>query len=110
MKSFQTDAPTLTEHLRMMASFRCYVTDQRLSILEYDDSRNNGRYMAVINEDKVAVIQLQTVETADTSVAKLSLCVGLPESNVLQLLSTSSTKHFLVQFYIEKVDDDIVYR
>ena len=110
MKQFQTDVPSLTDHLRMTASFRCYVTDQRLSILDYDETRNNGRYRAIVNEDKVAVLQLQTVETAGTSVAKLSLCSGLPESNVLQLLSSSSTKHFLVQFYIEKVDDDIVYR
>ena len=94
----------------MISTFCCEETGQRLSILEYDDSRNNGRYRAVINEDKVAVIQLHTVETVDTSVVKLSLCSGLPESNVLQLLASSSARHYMTQFFIEKVDDDIVYR
>ena len=94
----------------MTASFRCYVTDQRLSILDYDETRTNGRYRAVINEDKVAVLQLQSVETDNTSVSKLSLCSGVLESNVLQLLSKSNNTDYLIQFFIEKVDEDIVYR
>ena len=96
----------------MTASFRCYVTNQRLSILDYDEKKTNGRYRAVINEDRVAVVQLhhlQTVEAEDEAVSQLSLCSGVLESNVLQLLSTSSTD-CLVQLLIEKVDDNIIYR
>ena len=93
----------------MTASFRCYVTNKRLSILDYDETKNNGRYKAVINEDKIAVLQLQSVDTEET-VSKLSLCSGVLESNVLQLLSSSSTTNYLLQFLIEKVNDDIVYR
>ena len=94
----------------MTASFRCYVTNQRLSILDYDETKTNGRFRAVINEDKIAVLQLQSVDTEDTPVSQLSLCSGVLESNVLQLLSSSSTTNYLVQFLIEKVNDDIVYR
>ena len=93
----------------MTASFRCFVTDQRLTILDYDETKTNGRYRAVINEDKIAVLQLQSVYTEET-VSKLSLCSGVLESNVLQLLSSSSTTNYLVKFLIEKVNDDIVYR
>ena len=94
----------------MTASFRCYVTNKRLSILDYDETKTNGRYRAVINEDKIAVLQLQSVDTEDTPVSQLSLCSGVLESNVLQLLSSSSTTNYLVQFLIEKVNNDIVYR
>ena len=94
----------------MISTFRCYVTDQRLTILDYDEKKTNGRYRAVINEDKVAVLHIQTVDTEDTSVSKLSLCPGVLESNVIQLLSFSSAADYLVQFFIEKVDNDIVYR
>ena len=93
----------------MATSFRCFVTDQRLTILDYDETKSNGRYRAVINEDKIAVLQLQSVDTEET-VSKLSLCSGVLESNVLQLLSSSSTSNYLVQFLIEKLNDDIVYR
>ena len=94
----------------MTASFRCYMTDQRLSIVDYDETKTNARYRAVINEDKVAVLQLQTVDTEDTPVSQLSLCSGIMESDVLQFLSSSSTTNYLVQLFIEKVNDDIVYR
>ena len=94
----------------MTASFRCFVTDQRLTILDYDETKSNGRYRAVINEDKIAVLQLQSVDTENTPASKLSLCSGVLESNVLQLLSSSSTTNYLVQFLIEKVNDNIVYR
>ena len=94
----------------MTASFRCFVTDQRLTILDYDETKTNGRYRAVINEEKIAVLQLQSVDTEDTPVSQLSLCSGVLESNVLQFLSSSSTTNFLVQFLIEKVNDEIVYR
>ena len=94
----------------MTASFRCYMTDQRLSIVDYDETKTNARYRAVINEDKIAVLQLQTVDTEDTPVSQLSLCSGIMESDVLQFLSSSSTTNYLVQLFIEKVNDDIVYR
>ena len=97
----------------MTASFRCYVTKQRLSILDYDEKKTNGRYRAVINEDRVAVVQLhhlQTVEAEDESVSQLSLCSGVLESNLQKLLSKSNSREFLDQLFIEKIDDDIVYR
>ena len=97
----------------MTASFRCYVTDQRLSILDYDETKTNGRYRAVINEDKIAVLHLQSVDSEDTPVSQLSLCSGVLESSFLQLLTQSNSTgsaDYLVQFFIEKVDEDIVYR
>ena len=94
----------------MISTFRCEVTDQRLSILDYDETKTNGRYRAVINEEKLAVLHLQSVHTEDTSVSQLSLCPGVLESNVSQLLPSSSATNYLVQLYIEKVDEDIVYR
>ena len=95
----------------MISTFRCYVTDQRLTILDYDENKTDGRFRAVINEDKIAVLQLQSVNSDDTPVSQLSLCPGVLESNVLQLLSSSlSTTDYLVQLFIEKVDNDIVYR
>ena len=92
------------------ASFRCYMTNQRLSILDYDETKTNGRYRAVINEDKIAVLQLQSVDTEDSPVSQLSLCPGVLESNVLQLLSSSESTNYLVQLFIERVNDDIIYR
>ena len=94
----------------MTSTFRCCVTDQRLTILDYDENKTNGRYRAVINEDKIAVLHLQRVDTKNTSVSQLSLCPGVLESNVLQLISSSSATNYLVQFFIEKIDDKIVYR
>ena len=96
----------------MISTFRCYVTDQRLTILDYDENKTDGRYRAVINEDKIAVLQLQSVDTdSNSDLSQLSLCPGVLESNVLQLLSSSlSTTNYLVQLFIEKVDNDIVYR
>ena len=94
---------------RMISTFRCYVTDQRLTILDYDENKTDGRYRAVINEDKIAVLQLQSVDTdSNSDLSQLSLCPGVLESNVLQLLS--STTDYVVQLFIEKVDNDIVYR
>ena len=94
----------------MTSTFRCYVTDQRLTILDYDENKTNGRYRAVINEDKIAVLHLQSVDTEDTPVSQLSLCSGVLESNVLQLLTKSNCTNYLIQFFIEKIDDKIVYR
>ena len=94
----------------MISTFRCYVTHQRLTILDYDLSQNNGRYRAVVNEDQVAVLQLQTVDTQDTPVSQLSLCPGVLETEVLHLLSESIATNNLVQFLIEKTCDVVVYR
>ena len=94
----------------MISTFRCYVTEQRLTILDYDEKKTNARYRAVINEDKIAVLHLQTVDTKDTPVSQLSLCSGILESNVIELLSSSSTEKYLSQFFIEKIHDEIVYR
>ena len=96
----------------MTASFRCCITNQRLSILDYDETRNNGRFRALINEDKVAVIQIQTLETADTpDVSQLSLCPGVLESEVLMALSQSLSNSLACSlFLIEKAEERIMYR
>ena len=94
----------------MISTFRCYVTHQRLTILDYDLAQNNGRYKAVVNEDKVAVLHLQSVDTQNTPISQLYLCPGVEESEVLQLLSHSIETNNLVQFFIEKIGEDIVYR
>ena len=94
----------------MISTFRCYVTDQRLTILDYDEKKTNARYRAVVNEDRIAVLHLQTVDTEDTTVSQLSLCSGILESDVQQLFSSSSDINYLTQILIEKVADNIVYR
>ena len=94
----------------MISTFRCYVTDQRLTIMDYDETKTNARYRAVINEDKIAVLHLQTVDSEDTTVSQLSLCPGILESNVIELLLSSSTANYFSQFFIEKIYDEIVYR
>ena len=94
----------------MISEFSCSVNDQRLGILDYDEKKTNARYRAVINEDKIAVLHLQTVDTEDTTVSQLSLCSGILESDVQQLFSSSSDINYLTQIFIEKVADNIVYR
>ena len=86
--------------------FHCGETGQRLCILDYDESRtNNVRYKAVINEDQVAVLHLQSVDTENTpDVSQLSLCPGVLESYMV-FSSTSITS-----MLIEKAEDEIVYR
>ena len=89
------------------------MTDQRLMILDYDSTKNHGKYRALVNEEQVAVLQLQLhhQDGKKTPLSQLSLCPGLQESEVLQLLSPDSvTKKYLVQICIEKIGDDIVYR
>ena len=90
-------------------------TGQALRILGYDETKinNNVRYKAVINDDQLAVLHLQSVDTKDTSdVSELSLCPGVLESEVLHLLSQSPVSNTLVcvMFLIEKLQTDIVYR
>ena len=75
-----------------------------LSILDYDITKSSSRYRAVINDDQVVVVHLQRVDTKDTPVSQLSLCPGVPETDVV--FSSSSINKFLV----EKVEDEIVYR
>ena len=94
----------------MISEFSCSVNDQRLGILDYDEKKTNARYRAVINEEKMAVLHLQTVDTEDTTVSQLSLCSGIIEADVQQLFSSSSDINYLTQIFIEKVADNIVYR
>ena len=93
----------------MFSAFRCEENGQTLSILDYDVSRtNNVRYKAVINDDQVAVLHLQSVDvdTQDTpDVSQLSLCPGVLESEVPFESCSDSTR-----FLIEKGEDEIVYR
>ena len=89
--------------------------DQKLSILDYDESRtNNVRYKAVISDDQLAVLHLQSVDTEDThqDVSQLSLCPGVLESEVLNLLSQSPVSSSLAcsLFIIEKVEDRFMFR
>ena len=74
------------------------------SILDYDITKSSARYRAVINDDQVVVVHLQNVDTKDTPVSQLSLCPGVPETDVV--FSSSS----ITKFLIEKVEDEIVYR
>ena len=75
-----------------------------LNILDYDITKTSARYRAVVNDDQVVVVLLQSVDTKDTPLSQLSLCPGVPESDLV-FSSVSITK-----FLIEKVEDEIVYR
>ena len=90
----------------MITSFHSGETGIKLSIENYDLRKTNVRYKAVINEDQLAVLHLQTVDDVkDTSdVSQLSLCPGVPESDVV--FSSSSVTKLL----IEKSGDEIVLR
>ena len=85
----------------------------KLSIESYDWRRTNMRYKAVINDDQLAVLHLQTVGSEDTpDVSQLSLCPGILESEILPLLSQSevSPTQVCLMFLIEKLEEQIVYR
>ena len=88
----------------MISTFCCEETGQRLSILDYDVTKTNVRYKAVINEDQVAVLHLQTVDTEDSSdVSQLCFCPGVPE---VDLFGSPAIEKLL----IEKSGDEIVFR
>ena len=88
----------------MISTFTSKLDHQRLSIVDYDVTKTNVRYKAVINEDQVAVLHLQTVDTEDSSdVSQLSLCPGVPEAD---LFSSPAMEKLL----IEKSGDEIVLR
>ena len=80
----------------------------KLSIENYDLRKTNVRYKAVINDDQVAVLHLQSVDV-DTEVTPdvslLSLCPGVKESEVPFESCSDSTR-----FLIEKAEGEIVYR
>ena len=91
--------------------------EQKLSILDYNEENtrtNNVRYRAVINDDQTAVLHLQSVDIKDShqDVSQLSLCPGVLESEVLQLLSQAPVSNGLAcsLFIIENVEDRIMYR
>ena len=79
------------------------MTSSSLSILDYDITKYSARYRAVVNDDQVVVVHLQTVDTKDTPLSQLSLCPGVPEAEVVSYSS-------ITKFLIEKVEDEIVYR
>ena len=97
-----------------MISFTSARGDQRLSILDYDEKKTNARYRAVINDDQTAVLHLQSVDIKDShqDVSQLSLCPGVLESEVLQLLSQAPVSSSMAcsLFIIENVEDRIMYR
>ena len=93
-----------------ISTFTCSESDQKLSILDYDDTQqSNAKYRAVINDEEIGVLHLQRVDTKDTPVSHLSLCPGVLESEVLETLSQSFTK-IVARFFIEQVGSEIVYR
>ena len=91
----------------MLYTFYHGESGKRLSILDYDESRtNNVRYKAVISDDQVAVLHLQSVDTENThqDVSQLSLCPGVLESYMV------FSSNPITKLLIEKVEDEIVYR
>ena len=96
----------------MITRLQCGESGQRLSILEYDEKKINGRFKALINEEKIAVLQVQTVETEDTpDVSQLSLSPGVLESEVLVALSQSLANSLACSlFLIDKAEDRVTYR
>ena len=89
----------------MITMFHCEEKGLKFSIESYDSRKSNVRYKAVINDDQVAVLHLQSVDTENTpDVSQLSLCPGVLESYMV-FSSTSITK-----LLIEKAEDEIVYR
>ena len=88
----------------MISTFTSIPDHQRLSILDYDVTKTNVRYKAVINEDQVAVLHLQTVDTKHYSdVSELSLCPGVIEADFFCSAA-------LEKLLIEKSGDEIVFR
>jgi len=85
----------------MITTFRSQENDEQLSILDYDVSKTNVRYKAVINDDQVAVLHVQRLGKLDTN---LSLCPGMLESRLQQIISSPCL------LLIEKAEDEIVYR
>ena len=95
----------------MISTFICRESEESLSILDYEASKTSVRYRAVINDDQLAVLHLQTVDIKDTPVSQLSLCPGVLESDILDLLSQSLNNTLVsVMFIIEKVEEEVVYR
>ena len=95
----------------MISPFYCGKIDQRLDILEYDGTKCSGRYRAVIDGDQATVLQLQSVDTKDVPLSHLSLCPGLNETEVLEILSQSPAASLaFADFLIERVQQRIVYR
>ena len=91
----------------MISRFYCGEIDQKLSVLDYDGSRTSGRWRAMVNDDQVTVLHLQSVAVRDTPVSHLSLCPGVTETDVLGIFSQTITDNLVL---IEKEEEDIVYR
>ena len=95
----------------MITTFHGEGKGLKLRIEDYDFRKSNVRYKAVINDDQLAVLHLQSVDTELThqDVSQLSLCPGVLESEVLHLLSQSPVSNTLVcvMFLIEKLQTDI---
>ena len=93
----------------MISSFTSILDQQRLSILDYDVTKTNVRYKAVINDVQLAVLHLQGVDIEDTQsdLSQLSLCPGVLESKIPYESCADSTR-----FLIEKAgaEDEIIYR
>ena len=79
--------------------------DQKLRVLDYDETRTNVRYKAVINDAQLSVLHLQSVDIEDTQpdLSKLSLCPGAIEADF-------SGSAAIEKLLIEKAGDEIVLR
>ena len=96
--------------MKMISFFQCEGTGQRLSILDYDESRiNNVKYRTVISDNQVAVLHLQSVDIKDTPISQLSLCPGVLEADMSEIISESASS-VCALFLIEKAEEEIVYR
>ena len=93
-----------------MATFLSRETGQKLYVLDYDASKTNVRYKTVINDRKLAVLHQHHVDIEDTPVDLLSLCPGVLENEVIEIITKWSNSSLCLLFFIEKVEDTIVYR
>ena len=90
----------------MISTFISLLDHQRLSIIDFDVSKNHARYKAVINDDQLVILHVQSVVTEATpDVSQLSLCQGVMESEIPFEFFTDSGK-----FLIERTNREIVYR
>ena len=64
----------------MITFFQCEESGQRLSILDYNESRSNVRYRTVVNDDQLAVLHLQSIDTEDNR-------PGILEADMSELIS-----------------------
>ena len=78
----------------------------RLNVLHDNVIKCGVRYRTIVNDDQLAVLQLQSVGPKEPHHDVAQLCPGVAESRVLRTPSVTSVAKFL----IERVENEIVYR